>query len=94
MLFRSRQLGVGFSQNWGFLGIPVALLSGLNPLGAIASAVFFGALFAGSENLARYTASGPTLIYIVQAVTVLAMVGLSAIKFKGRKTPVASESEQ
>ncbi|MEZ0326566.1 MAG: ABC transporter permease [Fimbriimonas sp.] len=76
----ARQLGTGFSQNWGFLGIPVALLSGLDPLLAMLSALLFGALFAGSENLARFTSAGPTLIYIVQAGAVLGIVALRAFR--------------
>jgi simple sugar transport system permease protein len=74
------QLGAGFSQQWGFLGIPVALLGGLHPLAVIASAFYFGALFAGSENLARYTDAGTTLIYVIQAVAVLAYVGVQAAR--------------
>ena len=77
------QLGTDFSQNWGFLAIPVALVGGLRPLGVIASSLMFGALFAGSENLSRYTTSGSSIILIVQAVLVLAYVGYSA-RFQGR----------
>lgn len=73
------QLGNGFSQNWGFLGIPVALLGGLHPLATAASALYFGALFAGSENLARFTPAGTTLIYIIQAAAVLGFVGVRAL---------------
>jgi simple sugar transport system permease protein len=76
----ARQLGTGFSQNWGFLGIPVALLSGLDPIMSLFSALLFGALFAGSENLARFTSAGPTLIYIVQAGAVLGVVALRAFR--------------
>lgn len=72
------QIGQGFSQNWGFLAIPVALLGGLHPLGTIFSATYFGALFAGSENLARFTTGGSTIILIMQAVAVLGFVGLKA----------------
>lgn len=68
------QLGSGFSQQWGFLGIPVALLGGLHPLWVLLSAFYFGALFAGSENLARFTPAGTTLIYIIQASAVLGFV--------------------
>jgi simple sugar transport system permease protein len=78
----ARQLGTGFSQNWGFLGIPVALLSGLDPIAAMLSAGLFGALFAGSENLARFTSAGSTLIYIVQAAAVLAVVGMRSPVWK------------
>ncbi len=74
----SGQLGSGFSQQWGFLGIPVALLAGLDPFAAILSAIYFGALLAGSENLARYTPAGTTLIYIIQAAAVLGVVGIRA----------------
>lgn len=80
------QIGTGFSQNWGFLGIPVAILGNLNPVGALASALTFGALFAGSENLARFTPAGTTLIYVIQSVAVLTVVvmrGLSGRKRKG-----------
>lgn len=81
------QMGTGFSQNWGFLGIPVALLGGLHPLLVPLSAVYFGALFAGSENLARYTPAGTTIIYVIQA---MAMLGFVAIQggLKGRFKPV------
>ncbi len=70
----SGQIGSGFSQNWGFLGIPVALLSGLHPLAVIPSGLYFGALFAGSENLARFTPAGTTLIYIIQGAAVFGFV--------------------
>ena len=70
------QLGTTFPQQWGFLGIPVALLGALNPIGTLASAFFFGAMFAGTENLARFSASGSTIVYVIQAMAVLAYVAL------------------
>lgn len=70
------QIGNGFSQDWGFLAIPVALLGALHPFGVLFSAVYFAALFAGTEVLARYTAVGNTVVYVVQAVAVLAFLGL------------------
>jgi len=83
------QLGAGFSQQWGFLGIPVALLGGLHPLLCIGSATLFGALFAGSEDLARFTTAGSTLVYVIQAVAVLGYVGIKAYSDR-RPTPEAS----
>lgn len=71
-------IGQGFSQGWGFLSIPVALLGNLHPLGVIASSAVFGALFAGSENLSRFASGGDRLIYVVQAVAVLAFVAIRA----------------
>jgi simple sugar transport system permease protein len=70
------QLSTKFSQNWGFLAIPVALLGALHPLALILSAGYFGALFAGSENLARFTPAGSTLVYVIQAAAVLGFVAL------------------
>jgi len=71
------QLSSGFAQNWGFLAIPVALLGALNPLGVIASALYFAGLLAGSENLGRYTGVGTTVVFVIQAVAVLGFIGLS-----------------
>lgn len=71
-------IGEGFSQGWGFMGIPVALLAGLHPLAAVFSALYFGALLAGSENLGMFTHGGPTLVYVVQATAVLAYVALQS----------------
>lgn len=69
-------LGIGFPQGWGFLAIPVALLGALHPVGVLASGLTFGALFAGSENLARFSVGGTTLIYVIQAVAVLSVVAI------------------
>ena len=80
----SGQLGIGFSQQWGFLGIPVALLGGLHPIGILASGTFFGMLFAGSEHMARSSNVGTTLIYVVQAAVVLAVVFSRGIEKRSR----------
>jgi simple sugar transport system permease protein len=81
------QIGQGFSQQWGFLGIPVALLGGMNPFGVALSAVFFGGLFAGSENLARFTPAGTTIVYVLQAVAVLAYIAVQALQEMRRPEP-------
>ncbi len=71
----SGMLGTGFAQGWGFMAIPVALLGGLHPIGVIFSALLFGGIFAGTENLARFTTGGPTLLYVIQGVAVFGLVG-------------------
>jgi len=78
-------LGTDFAQGWGFMAIPVALIGGLHPLGVIASALFFGALFAGTENLARFTTGGPALLYVIQAISVFALVGFGVLSRKQAK---------
>lgn len=74
-----------FSQNWGFLAIPVALLGGLHPLGVGASSLYFGALFAGSERLAMQTPIGTSIVIVVQGVAVLAYVGLRGLSERQRQ---------
>lgn len=76
------QIGDGFSQNWGFMAIPVALLGGLNSLGVMVSAMFFGALMAGGEGLSRFNSSGTTVVYVIQAIAVLGVIGFSRFKPK------------
>lgn len=66
----------GFAQGWGFLAIPVALLGNLHPLGVLLSGLYFGALFAGSENLARFQAGADKLILFIQGAAVLALIGM------------------
>ena len=83
------QIQTSFAQSWGFLGIPVALLANLHPLGAIPAAAYFGALFAGSENLGRFTQSGPTLVYVIQAVAVLGFVFIGTVRRRRRKVVAA-----
>lgn len=80
------ELSLGYPQQWGFLGIPVALLGGLQPLWTILSALLFGALFAGSDQLARFTTSGDAIVYVIQALSVLAVV---ALRTRRAKAPAA-----
>ncbi len=70
------RLGDGFSQGWGFLAIPVALLGGLNPWGTAISALFFGGLFAGAEVLNRASPVGSSLVPAIQGIAVLAYLGV------------------
>jgi simple sugar transport system permease protein len=82
LLGTAGQLSASFSQQWGFLAIPVALLGGLHPLLILASAIYFGALFAGSEQLGRFSQAGPTLVYVIQAVAVFALVAAQTVSLR------------
>jgi simple sugar transport system permease protein len=66
-----------FSPGWGFLGIPVALLGGLNPFGVVLSGLYFGALFAGSRNLEAFGSASSSLVFAMQGAAVLGFVALS-----------------
>jgi ABC-type uncharacterized transport system permease subunit len=39
------------------------------------SSLYFGALFAGSETLSRYSEIGPKIVFVIQGIAVLAFVG-------------------
>lgn len=66
------ELGDGFAQGWGFVGIPVALIGGLNPLGIIPAAFAFAALFAGSAGLSLFISAAAPVAYLAQGAAVIA----------------------
>lgn len=76
------QLASSFSQQYGFLGIPVALVGALNPFAVIPSAVLFGGLFAATSNLSRFGGIGSYFVYVIQGGTVLGLLLFRAIKDK------------
>lgn len=78
----SGQLGTGLALGWGFLAIPVALVGGLTPLGTVLSSLFFGAILAGSESLARFSTSGSAIVLVIQAVAVVVLIGFQS--YRGR----------
>lgn len=65
---------VGFSPEYGFIGIAVALLGRGNPLGIFAAALLFGALHKGSLDLDLDTENVTRdLALILQALVILAV---------------------
>lgn len=63
---------VGFSADWGFLGIAVALLGRNHPLGVLIAAIFFGVLSRGEifvDAFTRYVSKD--LGWVLQAVIIL-----------------------
>jgi general nucleoside transport system permease protein len=62
----------GFSADWGFLGIAVALLGRNHPLGVLIAAVFFGVLLRGEifvDAFTRYVSKD--LGWVLQAIIIL-----------------------
>ncbi|CEK15131.1 nucleoside ABC transporter membrane protein [Chthonomonas calidirosea] len=78
LLGTSERLSANFSPGWGYTAIPVALVGGLHPIGTLLSALFFGALEAGSVNAEQTLQVPASLIAIVQAAAVLAIIGVNA----------------
>jgi ABC-type uncharacterized transport system permease subunit len=69
------------SSGYGFTGIAVALLGGLNPGGVLVSGVLVGALEAGAGAMQRDAGVPSVAVYIVEAVIII--VALLATTPKG-----------
>jgi ABC-type uncharacterized transport system permease subunit len=70
----SGQFRIGFSPDYGFMGIAVALMARNHPLGVMASAFLFGALHKGTSDLDMETATiTRDFSKILQAVIILSV---------------------
>lgn len=67
-----------FSPGYGYDAIAVALLARSDPLSTVLSAAFFGALRAGANGMQQVTGLEVSLVFIIQALTVL--FAISGIK--------------
>ena len=67
-------LSENYSPGYGYTAIAVALLANLSPVGVLPSALFFGALAAGSSFLQRLDLSA-ALLQVLQAVALFVLLG-------------------
>jgi ABC-type uncharacterized transport system permease subunit len=76
---------LGFSPDYGFIGIAVALLARNNPFGILFTAFLFAALHKGAADLDIETENiTRDLSLVIQALVILAVAILSSVRF-GRK---------
>ena len=81
-----------YAPGYGFTAVAVALLGRLNPYGIIASALFFGALTAGSGSMERTAGISANLSYVLQAITLLVLLGFQWVRWERRERgPVTEE---
>lgn len=80
---------LGFSADYGFVGIPVALLARCHPLGLVLSALLFGGLQKGTGELDLETEHVTReLAQLIQAFVVLAVASEGVMhSWRRRKTP-------
>ncbi|TRO46283.1 ABC transporter permease [Candidatus Bathyarchaeota archaeon] len=71
----------GFSPGYGWDGLAVALIGGLNPYGAIFAAVFIGALRSGGQSMSRSTGVPLDIVFILQALVILFVAAPRLIKY-------------
>jgi general nucleoside transport system permease protein len=68
------------SPGYGYTAIAVALLANLNPLGVIASGIFFGALEAGASGMQRDAGVPSVVVAVIEALIVLALLAARALR--------------
>ena len=73
-----------FATGYGYSGIAVALLAALHPLAILVSALFFGALVSGAGELQRTAGIASAIAVFAQAVVILTVLFLSAIRGRRR----------
>lgn len=64
----------GMTGGYGFLGIIVALLGGLHPLGILFSSLFFAALLVGGNAMDRATGVSFSVVAVINALVVLLLL--------------------
>lgn len=70
------------SPGYGYTGIAVALIAGLNPAGVIGSGIFFGVLQTGALALQREFAVPSSLASVAEAALILGVLVIAA--YRGR----------
>jgi ABC-type uncharacterized transport system permease subunit len=88
----SYRLYQSLSPGYGFTAIAVALLARLNPLGIMATGLFFGALEAGAQGMQRDAGVPAVTVAVVEAVIILAVLLAEAVsrqRGKGSEVPTA-----
>jgi ABC-type uncharacterized transport system permease subunit len=75
----------GFSPGYGWDGLAVALIGGLNPFGAILAAILFGALRSGGIAMNVATGVPLDIITVLQALVVLFVAAPKLIRYLKKK---------
>jgi ABC-type uncharacterized transport system permease subunit len=73
------RLRADISLGYGYTGITIAMLAGLQPLSVLPAAIFFGGLINGSSNLQIVTGVPAAITYVIQAVVLLFLLAAAAI---------------
>jgi ABC-type uncharacterized transport system permease subunit len=74
------------SPGYGYTGIIVAMLAGLNPIGVIPAAILFGALINGSAQMRIATGVPTALTFAIQAIVLLSLLSAQVLtRFRVRR---------
>jgi simple sugar transport system permease protein len=83
----------GFSNGLGFDGVTVALMGGLNPLGALAGAIFLGALKNGAAAMELAVNVPRDMVLVVQGLILALLTAKHLLPRPRRRARGAAEAE-
>ena len=82
---RSGYVTLDMSPGYGYTGIVIAMLAGLNPLGVIAAAVFVAGILVGADSMSRAVAVPTYIADVIVAFALIAMlVATLAVRYRVR----------
>ena len=80
------RLQLDISNNFGFVGIIIALVGRLHPVGVVASAIGFGALVNGATTMQIQTGIPAALVDVIQGLTLIfVLTGAVAVRYRLRR---------
>ena len=89
VLGKEHEFETGFSAEWGFLGIAVALLGRNHPLGVLIAALFFGVLLRGQIFVDAFTPRvSKDLGWVLQAIIILFVACFQMYTRRGRNVKI------
>jgi simple sugar transport system permease protein len=68
------QVMAGISTGYGYTGIVIAMLAGLNPLGVVPAAIFFAIIITGADAMSRSTGVPVFLADVMQGTALMTML--------------------
>jgi ABC-type uncharacterized transport system permease subunit len=71
---RAGYLTLDMSPGYGYSGIVIAMLAGLNPLGVVVAAIFVAAVIVGADSMSRAVGVPTYLADVIVAVSLLSML--------------------
>ena len=84
-----QRLIFGFSSQYGFTGIMIALLGRLHPIGVVIASIFFGALYNGSAAMQIYAGVPRELVNLTIGLVILMLLLWEAIfKYQFRRIQI------
>ena len=76
-------LTLDLSPGFGYAGIAVAMLAGLNPIGIIFSGIFLASIYVGADAMSRAMNVPTYLADVIVALTVLSvLISIIMLQFK------------